>query len=76
MLLTYTGALPSPPQPGGTAEPFLLTLEGGRQCTAVADDSAAGARFACADGSFLRGDPDTSSPLWTIDGQTVAKAYA
>jgi hypothetical protein len=75
VLLTYTGALPAPPQPGGTAEPFLLTLENGLQCAAVADDSAPGTRFACADGTFLRGPPDPSSPLWTIDGQTVAKAY-
>ncbi|MEU0794365.1 hypothetical protein ABZ342_30265 [Amycolatopsis sp. NPDC005961] len=75
VLLTYAGALPSPPQPGGTADPFLLTLDDGTQCTAVADDSAPDTRFACADGEPLRGPPDLSSPLWTIDGKTVAKAY-
>ncbi|WP_329046443.1 hypothetical protein OG738_31740 [Amycolatopsis sp. NBC_01488] len=74
VLLTYTGALPAPPQPGGTADPFLLTLEDGSQCAAVADDPAP--RFACADGAVLRGPPDQSSPLWTVDGRTVAKAYA
>ena len=72
VLLTHTGALPAPPQPGGTADPFLLTLEGGLQCAAVA---APDPRFACTDGSVLPGPPDASSPLWTIDGRTVAKAY-
>ncbi|WP_284746262.1 hypothetical protein [Amycolatopsis sp. RTGN1] len=75
VLLTYTGALPAPPQPGGTADPFLLTLEGGLQCAAVADDAVPGTRFACTDGTVLPGPPDASSPLWTIDGRTVAKAY-
>jgi hypothetical protein len=74
VLLTYTGALPSPPQPGGTADPFLLTLEGGLQCLAA--DTAPGVRYACTDGrTFLHGEPDTSSPLWTIDARTVTKAY-
>ncbi len=73
--LTYTGALPLPPEPGGTADPFLLTLENGLQCTAVADDSVPGTRFACTDGRVTRGLLDTSSPLWTVDGLTVAKAY-
>lgn len=77
VLLTYTGALPAPPQPGGTPEPFLLTLENGLQCSAVTDDAAPDTRFACTDGrTVLRGEPDTSSPLWTIDGRTVTKAYA
>jgi hypothetical protein len=75
VLLTYTGALPAPPQPGGTTEPFLLTLENGLQCAAIADDSAPGTRFACPDGTVLRGPPDPSSPLWTIDGRTVTRAY-
>ncbi|MEV7044446.1 hypothetical protein [Amycolatopsis sp. NPDC051061] len=75
VLLTYTGALPAPPRPGGTADAFLLTLDNGLQCAAVADDSAPGTRFACADGTVLRGEADTSSPLWTVDGWTVSKAY-
>jgi hypothetical protein len=75
VLLTYTGALPAPPQPGGTADPYLLTLDDGLQCAAVADDSGPGPRFACTDGTVLRGEPDPSSPLWTIEGRTVAKAY-
>ncbi|MEU8634074.1 hypothetical protein AB0C38_18010 [Amycolatopsis sp. NPDC048633] len=74
VLLTYTGALPAPPQPGGTADAFLLTLDNGLQCAAVADESAPGARFACTDGTVLRGAPDRSSPLWTIDGWTVTRA--
>ncbi|MGK3207248.1 hypothetical protein [Amycolatopsis sp. MEPSY49] len=76
VLLAYGGALPVPPEPGGTADPFLLTLEGGVQCTAVADDSVPGTRFACADGRVTRGSLDTSGPLWTVDGLTVVKAYA
>ncbi|MFJ7214872.1 hypothetical protein [Amycolatopsis sp. NPDC098790] len=71
VLLTYTAGLPAPPEPGGTAEVFLLTLADGRQCAAVAD----AARFACADGTVLSGALDTSGPLWTIGGLTVAKAY-
>ncbi|WP_439379446.1 hypothetical protein [Amycolatopsis lexingtonensis] len=72
VLLTYAGGLPSPPQAGGTADPFLLTLADGLQCLAVA-----GSGYACTDGrTVLRGDVDTSSPMWTVDGRTVAKAYA
>ncbi|MFJ9779984.1 hypothetical protein ACIRSS_10400 [Amycolatopsis sp. NPDC101161] len=71
--LTYSGALPTPPDPGGTADPFLLALANGAQCAAVPDDS--GTRFACADGTVLSGGLDTSGPLWTIAGLTVAKAY-
>ncbi|MBE1493669.1 hypothetical protein H4696_000769 [Amycolatopsis lexingtonensis] len=71
VLLTYTGGLPSPPQPGGPADPFLLTLADGLQCLAVAGDG-----YACTDGrTTLHGDVDTSSPMWTVDGRTVAKAY-
>ncbi|GAB3149072.1 hypothetical protein GCM10027258_45130 [Amycolatopsis stemonae] len=74
VLLGYTGALPATPQDGGTADPFLLTLENGLQCLAVSGDPAV--RYACADGrTVLRGAPDQSSPVWTVDGQTVAKAY-
>ncbi|MET8849573.1 hypothetical protein [Amycolatopsis sp. NPDC004625] len=73
VVLTYAGALPSPPRPGGTADPFLLVLENGVQCTAVA---APDLRYACADGrTVLHGEPDTSSPLWTIEARTIAKAY-
>ncbi|MGW3961392.1 hypothetical protein ACWED2_16335 [Amycolatopsis sp. NPDC005003] len=72
--LTYPGALPSPPRPGGTADPFLLVLANGLQCTAVA---APDIRYTCADGrTVLHGEPDTSSPLWTIEGRTIAQAYA
>ncbi|WP_370962304.1 hypothetical protein [Amycolatopsis sp. cg9] len=71
VLLTYAGGLPSPPQPGGTADPFLLTLADGLQCLAVA-----GSGYACTDGrTVLPGDVDTSSPMWTVDGRAVAKAY-
>lgn len=74
VLLTYTGALPAPPQPGGTAEPFLLTLENGQQCLAAG--AAPDVRYACADGrTVLHGAPDTSGPLWMVEGMTIAKAY-
>lgn len=74
VVLAYAGALPSPPQPGGTADPFLLVLEDGVQCTAVA---APDVRYACSDGrTVLHGEPDTSSPLWTIEARKIAKAYA
>ncbi|MGW5723759.1 hypothetical protein ACWEVP_46870 [Amycolatopsis sp. NPDC003865] len=72
VLLTHPGPLPVPPAPGGTPDPFLLTLAGGVQCAAVPDDP--GTRFACADGTALPGALDTSGPLWTIDGRTVVKA--
>ncbi|SEF20814.1 hypothetical protein SAMN05421837_101556 [Amycolatopsis pretoriensis] len=71
--LTYTGALPVPPAPGGTGEVFLLALANGVQCAAVPEDP--GMRFACADGTVLSDALDTSGPLWTIGGLTVAKAY-
>ncbi|MFI5585670.1 hypothetical protein ACIA5G_11600 [Amycolatopsis sp. NPDC051758] len=77
VLLTYAGALPSPPRSGGTADPFLLTLEGGLECAAVTGRAPPGARYACADGrTFLHGEPDPSSPLWTIEGKTITKAYS
>jgi len=72
VLLTYSGALPSPPGPGGTAAPFLLTLEDGRQCAAVAGGNAG---YTCADGRTLHGVPDPSGPLWTIEALGIAKAY-
>jgi len=71
--LTYAGALPVPSEPGGTGDPFLLSLANGVQCAAVPEDP--GTRFACADGTVLSGALDTSGPLWTIDGRTVEKAY-
>jgi hypothetical protein len=77
VLLTYTGALPSPPAAGGTASPFLLTLESGLQCAATPPP----ARYACTDGrTFLSGEPDTSTPLWTVPADpappaTITKAY-
>ncbi|WP_410611579.1 hypothetical protein [Amycolatopsis sp. lyj-109] len=72
--LTYTGALPSPPRPGGTADPFLLVLENGLQCTAVATSDVG---YACSDGrTVLHGLPDTSGPMWTIETLAIAKAYA
>jgi len=74
VLLSYSGALPSPPRDGGTADPFLLVLENGLQCTAVA---APEVRYTCSDGrTVLHGAPDASSPMWTIEGRTIAKAYA
>jgi hypothetical protein len=74
VVLIYSGALPSPPRPGGTADPFLLVLENGVQCTAVA---APGVRYACSDGrTVLHGEPDPSSPLWTIEGRAITKVYA
>ncbi|MDS0138937.1 MULTISPECIES: hypothetical protein [unclassified Amycolatopsis] len=74
VLLTYSGTLPSPPQAGGTTGPFLLVLENGLQCTAVA---APDVRYTCSDGrTVLHGEPDTSSPMWTIEARTIAKAYA
>ncbi|MEV6828734.1 hypothetical protein [Amycolatopsis sp. NPDC051102] len=73
VLLTASGALPVPPRPGGTADPFLLVLENGLQCAAVAGPEV---RYTCSDGrTVLHGVPDTASPLWTIEGRTVAKAY-
>ncbi|MDX3195260.1 hypothetical protein PV458_43255 [Streptomyces sp. MN03-5084-2B] len=73
VLLTHPGALPSPPGDGGPADPFLLVLEDGLQCTAVA---APEPEYACSDGrTVLHGRPDTSSPLWTIEARTIAKAY-
>jgi hypothetical protein len=77
VLLTYTGALPSTPEAGGTASPFLLTLESGLQCAATPPP----ARYACTDGrTFLSGEPDTSTPLWTVPAgaappATISKAY-
>ncbi|MEV4052346.1 hypothetical protein AB0J55_14285 [Amycolatopsis sp. NPDC049688] len=74
VLLTYSGALPTPPQPGGTADPFLLVLADGLQCAAVA---APEVRYACSDGrTVLHEEPDTSGPLWTIEARTITKAYA
>ncbi|MBE8521003.1 hypothetical protein ILP97_26545 [Amycolatopsis sp. H6(2020)] len=74
VLLTYSGALPSPPQAGGTAGPFLLVLDDGLQCAAIA---APDVRYACSDGrTVLHAEPDTSSPVWTIEARTITKAYA
>ncbi|NBH03114.1 hypothetical protein, partial [Amycolatopsis sp. SID8362] len=69
VLLTYAGGLPSPPQAGGTGDPFLLALADGLQCLAVASGG-----YRCGDGEAH--DVDTSSPMWTVDGRTVVKAYA
>ncbi|WP_290054877.1 hypothetical protein [Amycolatopsis solani] len=68
VLLTYAGDLPSPPQAGGGGKPFLLVLANGLQCLAVA-----GGGYSCTDGRTR--DVDTSSPMWTVDGVTVVKAY-
>ncbi|WP_328456498.1 hypothetical protein [Amycolatopsis sp. NBC_00438] len=89
VLLTYTGALPSPAQADGTANPFLLALDGGPQCLAITGGAppVAGldARFACGAETFLYGEPDPANPLWTVQAadrapplrpMTIAKAYA
>ncbi|RSD21402.1 hypothetical protein [Amycolatopsis eburnea] len=68
VLLTYADGLPSPPQAGGTADPFLLALADGVQCLAVASGG-----YACGDGEAR--DVDTSSPMWMVDGRVVVKAY-
>ncbi|MFG1647275.1 hypothetical protein ACGFMK_43945 [Amycolatopsis sp. NPDC049252] len=77
VLLTYPGALPSPPAAGGTASPFLLTLQSGLQCTAAPPPAS----YTCTDGrTVLSGEPDTSTPLWTVPAgaappATITKAY-
>lgn len=89
VLLTYTGALPAPPQSDGTANPFLLALDGGLQCLGVTGSvppvAGLNARFACSAKTFLYGDPDPANPLWTVQAadqapplrpMTIAKAYA
>ncbi|QKV73172.1 hypothetical protein [Amycolatopsis sp. Hca4] len=73
VVLTHSGPLPSPPQTGGTAAPFLLVLADGVQCAAVA---APEIQYACSDGrTVLHGEPDTSGPMWTIEARTITKAY-
>jgi hypothetical protein len=89
VLLTYPGALPSPPRADGAANPFLLTLDGGLQCLGVTGGAppVAGldARFACSTKTFLYGEPDPANPLWTVQAadrapplrpMTITKAYA
>lgn len=90
VLLTLTGALPSPPKAEGTADLFLLVLATGLQCSRFTGNAVAvggmNARFACDDHkTLLYGDPDTSGPLWTSQAAvgevaplrpvTIVKAY-
>jgi len=70
VLLTLTGALPSPPKAEGKADLFLFVLTTGLQCSAFTGNAVAvggmNARFACDDHkTLLYGDPDVGSPLWT-----------
>ena len=90
VLLTLTGALPSPPMAEGNADLFLLVLTTGLQCSRFTGNAVAvggmNARFACDDHkTLLYGDPDTSGPLWMAQAAvgevaplrsvTIVKAY-